>query len=168
VKWLLAVVFAGIAWADATTAFHILAAANACEQGKAELRSMHFQTAIEDFRRAIKIEPTYLEAFEGLIDALLKTQDREQAAAALTQLLEIEPDRSKDRITLGQLLLQEQQAQRALAQFAYVLHLEPTNADALFGFATAAKGAGMPDRAAEALAKGRREHPQDPRFTKGQ
>ena len=82
----------------------------------------------------------------------------------MTQLLEIDPDATHYRVLLGQLLLKEKQAQRALAQFSLALKHEPANAEALLGFATAAKQVGMNDRATQALQRGRKLYPADERF----
>jgi tetratricopeptide (TPR) repeat protein len=146
------------------TPIHIQAALNACTEGNAAVRSGRLDTAIARFRDAIRIEPTYLDAFDGLIDALVKSGKPEMAAAALTELLQIEPDDLNGRLRLGNLLLSEGQDKRALAQFSFVLASEPDNADALFGFSQAARRSGMPDRASDAAEKGRRTHPLDARF----
>jgi hypothetical protein len=58
----------------------------------------------------------------------------------------------------------QQQWNRALAQFSIVLKDDPYNADALFGFVTAAKWLGMQDSASEALSRGRNRYPLDKRF----
>ena len=122
---------------------HIKAAVAAYQAGTSALRQHDFGSAISSFQKAIEIEPTSLNPRKALIHAYLDSGQRLQAATAITQLLEIEPDDVADRLVLGQILAQEKQPQRALAQFSLVLQKESFNADALFGFATAAKLLGM-------------------------
>ncbi len=143
---------------------HIKAAVAAYQAGKTALHQHDFPSAISSFQKAIGIEPTYLESRKSLVEAYLDSGQRLQAATAITQLLEIEPDDLADRLVLGQILAQEKQPQRALAQFSLVLQKESFNADALLGFATAAKVLGMNDRAQDALQLGRKHYPLDSRF----
>lgn len=143
---------------------HIRAAVEAFEQGKAAEAKKQSDLAASLFQKAIDIEPTFPDARKALIHVDLQAGHRLEAAKAITQLLEIEPDDADDRVLLGQILLEQQQSERALAQFSAALNLEPNNADALLGFATAAAKVGMADRAKEALERGRKRYPSDPRF----
>ncbi|HEX7362694.1 MAG TPA: tetratricopeptide repeat protein [Bryobacteraceae bacterium] len=143
---------------------HIKAAEDAYEAGQIARHQELSAKAARLFQKAIRIEPTFMEARQGLIDVYLKAGQDERAASAITQFLEIEPTASQDRILLGQLLLKQGEIERALAQFSLALTTDPDNADALFGFAVAAKRMGMKDRAAKAIARGRKLHPRDKRF----
>jgi tetratricopeptide (TPR) repeat protein len=143
---------------------HIKSAVDAYHAGEAAVHTKQYQEAIDHFKHAIEIEPTFRDAFDGLISAYLGSGRRSDAAAAMTQLLEIEPNISRYRLLLGQILLEQHQAERALAQFSFALKIDPLNADALLGFAAAARQAGMADRAAEAIQRGRQRYPGDDRF----
>ena len=143
---------------------HIKAAVAAYQAGTAALNQQDFRSAISFFQKAVEIEPTFLDPRKSLVRAYFDSGQRLQAATAITQLLELEPDDVADRLVLGQILVQEKQPQRALAQFSLVLQKEPFNADALLGFAAAAKLLGMNDRAQDALQLGRKHHPLDSRF----
>ncbi|HEY3940040.1 MAG TPA: tetratricopeptide repeat protein [Bryobacteraceae bacterium] len=153
----------GLSFADADTP-HIKAAASAYQQAKAALLKKDTAAAVELLVKAIQIEPTFLDAYKQLIEARIASGDRLEAAAVITRFLEIEPEASHYRLLLAQILLAQQQWNRALAQFSIVLKDDPFNADALFGFATAAKRLGMQDRASEALSRGRDRYPFDKRF----
>jgi cytochrome c-type biogenesis protein CcmH/NrfG len=148
-----------------TTAPHIKAALSAYETGKAAKRAQHFDTAIVSFRRAIQIEPTFMEARRGLIEALTDSGNQLDAAAAITQFLEIEPGENQYRLVLGRILLEQKQPSRALAQFSILLQSEPDNADGLLGFAAAAKQVGMQTQALDALKRGASRYPTDRRFS---
>jgi len=148
----------------APATMHVKSALSAYEAAQSAIRKDQTADAIALLRKAIEIEPTFLEARETLADQFLKRGSSSEAGSALTQLLEIEPDATHYRVLLGQLLLKEKQVERALAQFSLALKHEPENADALLGFATAAKEMGMNDRAAQALGRGRKRYPSDDRF----
>jgi len=143
---------------------HVKSALSTYEAAQSAIQKNQTSDAITLLRKAIEIEPTFLDAFEALADQLLKGGKSAEAGAAMTQLLEIDPDATHYRVLLGQLLLKEKQAQRALAQFSLALKHEPGNAEALLGFATAAKQVGMNDRATQALQRGRKLYPADERF----
>ncbi len=143
---------------------HLKSALAAYQAGNVAAREAHFEEAITQFGKAIEIEPTFREAFESLIAAYLSSGHRSDAARTALQLLEIEPELIRYRLLLSQLLSEENQTERALAQFSPVLKTDPLNADALLGFAKAAKQMGMDDRAADAMQKGRKQYPLDGRF----
>jgi tetratricopeptide (TPR) repeat protein len=143
---------------------HIRAAEAAYEAGKQALVAKQWQPAEGYFLKAIEIEPTFLEARENLIAVYLDSGRRLDAAAAITQLLEIQPDAQNYRVLLGQILLQQRQPEKALAQFSLVLKRDRYNADGLLGFATAARQVGMNDRAEDAMERGRQHYPGDDRF----
>lgn len=143
---------------------HIRAAVDALQNGKAALAKKQLESAANLFQKAIEIEPTFTEARQALIHLDLAAGRRMEAAKAITQLLEIEPSDAKNRVLLGQILLEQQQPERALAQFSAALNTDPNNADALSGFAAAATKMGMIDRANEALQRGRKSYPSDARF----
>lgn len=162
----LLVAFAFMSFGDEGT-FHIKAAANADEMGKEAMHAKQSEKAISQFQEAIRIEPTFQDAFESLAGAYLNTGRPLDAAGVLTRLVEFAPEAINDRLLLGQILLKAQQPQRALAQFSLVLRRHPFNADALLGFASAARQTGLSDRASEALERGRHRYPSDARFKAG-
>lgn len=143
---------------------HIGAAQTSYQAGKAAQVAKQFQRAEDCFRKAIDIEPTFLDAHEALIATYLDSGRRLDAAASITQFLEIQPDAVRYRVLLGQILLEQKQPERALAQFSLALTRNPDNADGLLGFASAARQTGMADRAAEAIERGRKRYPHDERF----
>jgi tetratricopeptide (TPR) repeat protein len=147
-----------------TETSHIKAAQAAYDAGRTAQHDKQFQRASDLFRKAIEIEPTFVHAHEALISTCLESGRRLDAAAAITQFLEIRPDLIQYRVSLGQILLEQKQAARALAQFSEILRKEPFNADGLLGFAAAATQMEMQDRATEAIERGRKRYPHDERF----
>jgi tetratricopeptide (TPR) repeat protein len=164
VKTLLLLLLAALALFPQTNAPHIKAALSAYELGNAAVRNHRVDAALNSFRKAIQIEPTFMEARRALIETLLSSGNRLEAAAAITRFLEIEPDANRYRVVLGRILLEQKQPSRALAQFSILLESEPDNADGLLGFAAAAKQAGMQSQAVDALKRGASRYPADRRF----
>lgn len=163
-------IFLGAVFAIAALAFHqpgiphIRAAEAAYEAGRQAQGEKQWQSAAESLLKAIEIEPTFLDAREHLIAVYLDSGHRLDAAAAITQLLEIEPRAQKYRLLLGQILLEQKQPEKALAQFSLVLRQEPYDTEGLLGFAAAARQLGMKDRADAAMERGRQHYPGDDRF----
>jgi tetratricopeptide (TPR) repeat protein len=143
---------------------HIQAAAAAYRDGQTASTERNWQRAEKLFLQAIDIEPTYTQVYSSLIDLYMSTERQVEAGAILSRLLQIEPNSLRDRIRLGNLLLDQRQWSRALAQFSLARRIDPGSADGLLGFARAADHNGMPDRALEAAERGAKEFPKDPRF----
>ncbi len=143
---------------------HIKAAVAAFQAGVTAQGNHLSEKAIGLFLSAIEIEPTFLDPRYALVEAYQSAGKRVEEATAITQLLEIEPSASRYRFLLAQMLLDEKQPERALAQFSFFLKDDPYNADALLGFAAAARQAGMEKRASDAIELGKKHHPQDERF----
>jgi len=143
---------------------HIKAALAAYQAGKTAQQRRQVQSALDCFRQAIEIEPTFLDAHEALIAVYLDSGRRVEAAASMTQFLEMQPNVVHYRVLLGQILLEQKETERALAQFSLALKRDPYNIGGLLGFASAARQMGMEDRAAEAIERGRKHYPLDKRF----
>ncbi len=143
---------------------HIKAAFAAYEAGKTAQRDKQFERASQAFLQAIDIEPTFLDAREALITVYLDSGHRLEAAASITEYLQIQAGAVHYRVLLGQILLEQKQTEKALAQFSLALKTDPYNIDGLLGLAFAAQQLGMENRAAEALERGRKHYPLDKRF----
>ena len=148
-----------------TDPLHIKAAVAAYQSGKAALLRNQPTAAVPFLELAIEIEPTFLDAYKSLIQAHSAAGESLQTAEVITRFLEIEPEENHYRIMLGQILLAQKEWARALAQYTFVLREKPLDADALWGFASAAKQLGMDERASEALSRGRTHYPLDKRFS---
>ena len=75
-----------------TETSHIKAAQAAYDAGRTAQHDKQFQRASDLFRKAIEIEPTFVHAYEALISTSLESGRRLEAAAAITQFLEIRPN----------------------------------------------------------------------------
>jgi tetratricopeptide (TPR) repeat protein len=150
--------------ASSTVAPHIQAAATEYRTAAAAFKEGNYAPAIEHFHKAIDIEPTYIDAYEGLIASYERAKNDAEVARTITQLLQIKPDSLPYRLKLAAYLESTNDKQRALAQYSLALETDPDNADALAGFVEAAKNAGMQGRAATTKARGHRLYPEDKRF----
>ncbi len=145
-------------------AVHIRAAVAAFQAAEAARSSHDWKLAETSYLRAIDIEPTYMEAYRGLVELYRVTNRPTEAAAILTRILQIEPNSISDRLLLGRFLLDNRQSMRALAQFNAAVQCNTHNADALYWFIRAARESGMADRAFEAAQLGAKKFPKDARF----
>ncbi len=161
---LLIVLYVALFSAAEQPAPHVKAAEAAYKKGEASRSLLNWSSAEASYLRAIDIEPTYIEAYRGLIAVYRATSRTAECAQILTRLLQIQPDSVGDRLVLGGILMDGREWMRALAQFTEAVRLDPQNADALYWFARAAEESGMTDRAREAAELGRKRFPQDKRF----
>ena len=75
----------------------------------------------------------------------------EDAIAAFTRVLQIDPSDAGSRVQLAQMLLAEQQYPEAIRLFDEALRMEPFNATAAYGLAMALTRSGEREKGAEAL-----------------
>jgi tetratricopeptide (TPR) repeat protein len=144
---------------------HIKTAEGAFKRAEAARAARDWSHAEKQYLMAIDIEPTMMEAYRGLVELYTANNRAMDAGAILTRILQIEPNSWKDRLLLGNILLNAGQPARALAQFDTAVQIS-NDRDALYGFAQAAKANGMNDRAMEVAARGVQEFPKDVRFKK--
>lgn len=145
-------------------AIHIRSAVVECDAGSASLKTRAFDAAITHFQKAIEIEPTYVEAYQGLIAAYERSKHATEMARVVTRLLQLEPDAVAYRLKLAAFLAQSGDSQRALAQYSLALQTDSKNADALAGFIDAAQKAGLTEKGAAAKARAHQLYPSDKRF----
>ncbi len=144
---------------------HIKAAEASLRRAKVGRSTRDWISAEKNYLLAIDIEPTFMEAYRGLLELYIAADRPTEAGATLTRILQIEPTSMKDRLLLGNLLLNAGQPMRALAQFGAAMQIS-NNSDALYGFAQSAEASGMRDRAMEAAVRGVEEFPKEMRFKK--
>jgi tetratricopeptide (TPR) repeat protein len=124
-------------------------------QGNAFVQSENYTLAIGAYDHAIALEPKYFEAYDGKADALNRAGEFNEALAASTQALEVNPDYVKGWINRGQILynigyyyednLKNQEKadeyyREQLMAFEKAIRIEPENADAWFNKAYALAG----------------------------
>ena len=88
---------------------HIQAAAARYRDAQAAATERDWPRAEKLLLTAIDIEPTFIEAYTSLVDLYVTADRPVEAGAILTRQLQIEPNSSRDRIRLGNLLLNQRQ-----------------------------------------------------------
>jgi tetratricopeptide (TPR) repeat protein len=151
------------------------------EQGNATLASGNLTAAIDDFDRALEIEPAYYEALNARADALNRDGQFSMAEALATQALTINPEYVPGWINKGQILYNigyyyedqmkdmtkanEYYNQQLLA-FDKAITLDPNNADAWFNKGYALAGMKRYDEAIAAFEKVQALNPDYPKIAK--
>jgi tetratricopeptide (TPR) repeat protein len=130
---LCAVLLAGPAAAYAPSA------ESACTAGLALVSAGNYTEAVSAFDRAIAIEPSYFEAWNGKADAYNRLGDYESALAASDRALAIEPSYVQGWINRGYILYNLGQYDEELAAYEKAIEIDPESPDAWFnrGYALA-------------------------------
>lgn len=103
------------------------------QRGRTALAQENYLQALEDFRSAIRLNPNYLEAHEGLAEAFFALGDFEEAGKAVTQAMRLGTGQSRIMVLQGRVLLGQGKFEEGLRLFQDVLAREPKNLGAFFG-----------------------------------
>lgn len=94
-----------------------------------------YLSAVERFRSALTLNPSYLEALEGLAEAFFYLGEYDEAFAQVTQASRLGKFKPSVNVLWGRILLGQGQLEEGLAKFEEVLAREPQHQGALFGLA---------------------------------
>ena len=86
--------------------------------------------AVEQYRKALELNPTYMEAYSNLGNALRQQGRLDEAMAYCRKALEIQPQSVKTHRVLGLALAASGRFDEAIAQFQEALAIEPECAEA--------------------------------------
>lgn len=142
-------------------ALHLQAAAMAFRRGRADAAAGRLGQAVIEFRKAIDIEPTYLDAYRSLVQVYLKQQRWNDAGTAMTRLLQISPGATDIRLKLARMLETQQHWMAALGQYNLALQARPQDRDILYHFAVCAAHAHLTEQALAAVQRGLTLDPAD-------
>ena len=81
--------------------------------------------AIDQFQKALKIDPNYVDASSNLGVALFRRGQLDEAIAQFQKAVKIKPDSFTIRYNLGGALFEKGQLDEAITQFREVLWLKP-------------------------------------------
>ena len=101
-------------------------------RGVIAAKNNEYETALSEFSRAVKKDPTYADAYynRGLVyDAL---NNRENAISDFTKFIEISPQLSQGHISRGQIYLARGQYEQAISDFTRAIEISPKHAGAHF------------------------------------
>lgn len=114
----------------------------------AYLSEGRYDAAIEQYKEALKQNPSRVDAVFGAGLAYKQKGDAEQALAFLSNFVELNKDKPADERVeaahyyLGELYLQKGDAQTAVKELQAALAIKPTDADAIFLLARAVEALG--------------------------
>jgi tetratricopeptide (TPR) repeat protein len=107
--------------------------AGACNQrGIASARQGEYQTALAEFSRAIRRNPTFVEAFYNRALVSIEIGNVGQAASDLGAVAEIRPGFVEGHVQRGRLYLAMNEHDKAVAEFTKAAEIDPRCAEALF------------------------------------
>jgi Flp pilus assembly protein TadD len=118
------------------------AASAAIDRGDLALGKGDLAGAGTEFQNAVRLEPSWAKAHEGLAESLLSQGNTEEAIAEFRQALQLRPIYYEAEFHLGKALYKKQDLQEAVARFQNAVRLRPLSAEAYndLGLALAAKG----------------------------
>ena len=123
------------------TADDLLAAGNQLEDRR------EFEAALEVYRHALTVSPTYARAHLNIGNALRNLDRLDEAATAFRNALQCEPAYFQARFNLGSLLTSQGEFSAAEAELREVLRLEPELAEAAVMLADVLDSTQRPDEA---------------------
>ncbi len=107
--------------------------AQACNQrGIAFAKSGDCQSAIAEFTRAIRRNPTYLDAFYNRALVSIEIGNLGQATSDLGTVVEIRPEFVEGHLRRGRLYVAMNEYDKAIAEFTKAVEISPKSAEAFF------------------------------------
>jgi tetratricopeptide (TPR) repeat protein len=131
-----------------SVAFNLLASVERCaeahnNQGVALVRQGRLQEAIEQYERALGIEPDYAEARNNLGVALMRRGRLQEAIEQYEQALRLKSDDAEAHNNLGVALVRQGRLQEAIEQYERALIIEPDYGEAQYNLGVALEQAGQ-------------------------
>lgn len=106
------------------------AKADYVQKGLAYMKKGQYSSAAIEYRNALKIDPTYVDAYIKLAQADEALGDGNSAYAALEKAVEIDPNRLDSRFERAKLLLAGHLFPKAEEDATFVIKLDPNNGEA--------------------------------------
>ena len=103
------------------------------DKGNDSLLRENYLQALEDFRSALKLNPNYLDAHEGLVQAFFSLGEFDEAGRAIGEAVRLGSGQTRIKVLQGRVLLGQGQLEEGLKLFQDVLSREPKNLGAFFG-----------------------------------
>jgi tetratricopeptide (TPR) repeat protein len=101
------------------------AAAGYYYHGKVFQAQRQYASAIGQYQRALKLEPSAIEPLSSLVMVLLRQNQADQAMAEIDRLLKVNPQNIAAHNFKGEILLYKRQPQQAIREFEQVISLNP-------------------------------------------
>jgi len=121
------------------------------KKGDAKLNDKDFEEAIEEFRKAIELDPESADAHHALGLAYLKTGEKVKALKALKEATRLRPDWPEAHYDLGQAYYDFGDYKSAAGSFEEAIRLRPDFFDALIELSATYQHSGLHPRSVEVL-----------------
>jgi tetratricopeptide (TPR) repeat protein len=119
--------------------------------GTTKMMVNDFAGALQDFAKAIELDPKLPEAYSYYGQALLSTGDQAAAKKAFQRELESDPNNFDANLRLGVLLRQDEENDEALKLFRHALEIRPKDFGVRYQIATVELAKGQLDQAQREL-----------------
>ncbi|MGB6822875.1 MAG: tetratricopeptide repeat protein, partial [Candidatus Acidiferrales bacterium] len=106
------------------------AKANYVQKGVAYMKKGQYSSAVIEYKNALKIDPTYVDAYIKLAQADEALGDAQSSYAALEKAVEIDPNRTDSRFERARFFLAVQHFREAEDDATFVIKLDPNNGEA--------------------------------------
>ena len=130
--------------------------------GAALLKEGRAEQAIDEFRRALALQPDFAEAGGNLGEALNRLRRYEEAATAFRQALARQPNRAEPHLGLGRALQALDRPREAIKHFRLAVRLRPELAEAHAALGLALQQVGFVPKATESFETAVRLEPRQP------
>lgn len=121
------------------------------EEGRRLAQNNQIAGAIQAFRKATQLDPSFAEAWIDLGNTYLAANDPRQAVAAFTGALNAAPDNGMARYNLAYSLRKIEKYPEAAEQYRLYLKAKPNDAEAYYGLAESLRSSGDLNGAADAF-----------------
>jgi tetratricopeptide (TPR) repeat protein len=128
--------------------------------GTTKMMVNDFAGALQDFAKAVELDPNLPEAYSYYGQALLSTGDQAAATKAFQRELESDPNNFDANLRLGVLLRQDEENDEALKFFRHALEIRPKDFGVRYQIATVELAKGQLDQAQRNLESLITEAPQ--------
>jgi tetratricopeptide (TPR) repeat protein len=120
----------------------------------------NYRKAVEQFQKALELDPTYSQAALYLGRAYNALYDEQNAEKYFSKAIEIDPDYLEAHASFGSMLLDVMDTDKAIREFNIVLRREPNNILALTNIAQAYRMKGMYAEAIDSARKAAKLAPE--------
>jgi tetratricopeptide (TPR) repeat protein len=156
-------VFILLALLLAAASLNAQSATEALRLGQAAFQRDDYWSAVDSYRDALKANPRYFDALQGLAESFFALGEYDEAAKQVQAALKLGPLSPAVNVLYGRILLGQMQYEQALAQFQAVLAREPKNRGARYGLAEYEVMRGRLENASAQFESLRRDDPTDVR-----
>lgn len=119
------------------------------ESGQRDVQKGEFQSAIDQFNKAVEMDPEFLDAYVKRAFAYSMLKEYEKAVTDYTRLIELNPNFAVAYLSRGSAFNKLERFHEALADFDKVIILDPSNSEAYNNRGWSKKGLGDKDGACD-------------------